>query len=71
MKWRRKKKLIFQLEVTANPLKSQGQNNSTCLCQTDGEGHRLVMIGRVQEWDLRNERMRRNQAAGMGSVAEL
>lgn len=49
MKWRRKKNVIFQLEVTANPLKSQGQTNSTCLCQADGEGHRLAMTGRVQE----------------------
>lgn len=38
---RRKKNVIFQLEVTACPQKSQGRTNSTCLCQTDREGHRL------------------------------
>lgn len=49
MKWKRKMKVIFHLEVTANPPRSQGQSNSTCLCRPDGEAQRLARTGSVQE----------------------
>lgn len=49
MMWGGKKNVIFQLEVTANPLKSQSQTNSTCLCQTGRKRQRLAETGRVQD----------------------
>lgn len=52
-----KKSVIFQLEVTANPLKSQSQTNSTCLCRTEnGNGwQRLAGCKRPEEWEDEEE----------------